>query len=268
MNNKVVLITGASSGIGFTCAEYFTSRGFKVYGTTRKISQNKQYPCNVTMLELDICIDESVTKAVESVIKAEGKIDILVNNAGYGIAGAIEDTDVSYAQSQMDTNFMGIHRMCKAVLPYMREASNGRRINISSVAGFVPIPFQAFYTASKYAVEAYTRALRLEVAPFGITVCAVEPGDTRTGFTSSREYVLNAEDTVYANVFKRSISRMEKDEQNGEKPVNVAKVVYKQATSRRPKICVAVGFQYKLIKLLLKILPDRIALFVIGKLYT
>ncbi|MBE5817275.1 MAG: SDR family NAD(P)-dependent oxidoreductase, partial [Clostridiales bacterium] len=179
--NKVVLVTGASSGIGFACAEYFASKGLKVYGTTRRLSEGKAYPKGVTMLELDICIDESVERAVNAVMKAEGRIDILVNNAGCGIAGAIEDTSVSEAQGQMDTNFMGIHRMCKWVLPYMRSASMGSIVNISSVAGFVPIPFQAFYTASKYAVEAYTRALRLEVKPFGIRVSAVEPGDTCTG---------------------------------------------------------------------------------------
>ncbi|NLX64622.1 MAG: SDR family oxidoreductase [Clostridiaceae bacterium] len=276
MQAKTVIITGASAGIGKATAEYLMKKGFHVYGTSRKatgnikdnIAEDVQSGGFIRMINLDVTCEDSVKSAVESIISEEGHVDILISNAGIGIAGSVEDVSLSEASLQFDVNFFGTLRMIKAVLPYMREQRYGKVIVISSVAGVISIPYQAHYSASKFAVEGLIEALRHEIAPFGINACLVEPGDTRTDFTKSRIMAKNAsEDSPYYTRFKRSLARMEKDEQNGASPFEVAKVIYKMIKRKNPPVRVAVGFQYKLVLLLKRLLPARVQEKVIGIIY-
>ncbi len=174
---KVVLITGASSGLGRAAAEALARRGYRVFGTSRRPSDD---PRPYEMLRLDVRRDESVAACVQDVVRRAGRIDVLVNNAGYGLKGMIEEASGDQVRDQFETNFMGAVRMVQAVLPIMRGQRQGRIINVSSVAGRMGLPGEAFYCASKFALEGFTESLAFEVERFGIRVCVVEPGAFRT----------------------------------------------------------------------------------------
>lgn len=209
--HRVVLVTGASSGFGQAIADALVRDGHIVYGTYR---QNA--PSNPTFrpIGVDVTRDESVDRAVAGIARDAGRLDVVINNAGMGIAGAIEDTSVDEAKAQFDTNFFGVHRVCRAVLPLMRNQRAGLIVNMSSLAGRVPIPFQAFYSATKFAVEAYSETLRMEVRPFGIKVAMVEPGDFATSFTANRRMSAESGDkSPYKETCTRAIAQMEHDEQ-------------------------------------------------------
>ena len=226
----VVLITGASSGIGKALAEGLAEEGLKVYGTSRHVKGKETVVSeNETggffkLIRLDVCDDESAKAAVEYVAKKEGQINILINNAGFGVAGPIEETTSKEAISQLDTNFFGMHRMILNTLPIMRKQNKGLIVNIGSVAGLISIPYQAMYCASKYAVEALSEALRMEVKDFGIKVTVVEPGDTKTGFPLNRQYSEESKESAYKNS-QKSVEKMMEDELNGPGPETVVKVV-------------------------------------------
>ena len=183
MQPQIILITGASSGFGKITAHMLSEQGHIVYGTSRKPSENIG---KVRMLVVDVTNSISVRQAVEQIISEQGRMDVLINNAGMGIGGALELATEEEVSMQMNTNFFGVVNMCKAVLPYMRKARRGKIINISSIGGVMGIPYQGFYSASKFAVEGYSEALALEVHPFHIKVCLVQPGDFNTGFTDNR----------------------------------------------------------------------------------
>ena len=176
--SQTILVTGASSGIGQATARLLAGRGFTVFGTARKPEHAESH--RVTMVALDVRSDESVRACVEQVVGKAGRLDVLVNNAGYAVTGAAEETSVDEAKAQLDTNFFGAVRMVNAVLPAMRAARKGKIVNISSLAGNTAIPFSAFYSASKFALEGYSEALWYEVRPFGISVSLVEPGFVNT----------------------------------------------------------------------------------------
>lgn len=271
MDKFVILVTGASSGIGKAIATLCSDKGYTVYGTSRKASGekvgNNENGGSITMLPLDVTDDASCQSCVNEVLSREGRIDVLVNNAGFGIAGAVEDTSVDEMRSQLETNLFGVHRMSKLVLPVMRKQRSGRIVNISSVAGFLAIPYQAFYSVSKYGVEGYSRALDGEVKRFGIRVCLVQPGDTKTGFTGQRITVKNSNSADYADKFNASVKRMEHDEQNGTDPMHIARAVLKVITRKNPPVSVTVGAGYKLIKAVYKILPERLLAFAVRLLY-
>ena len=195
-----------------------------------------------------------------------GRIDVLINNAGFGIAGAVEFTDTAEAQRLLDVNFFGMVRMNKAVIPHMRQAGRGRIVNLSSVAAPCPIPFQAYYSAGKAAVNAYTMALANELRPFGITVCAVQPGDIHTGFTAARVKTM-AGDDVYQGRIGRSVQRMEHDEQNGMDPAKAGAFIARVAMKRRPKPIYTIRLDYQFFVFLTRILPGRTLNWLIGLLY-
>lgn len=273
MEKKVALVTGASSGIGKATAEYLMKKGFRVYGTSRK-ADNTQIISEqgskgfITMIQMDVTSDKSVASAIEEVMAREGRIDVLVSNAGTGISGSIEDTSLDEAKYQFETNFFGSLRVIREVLPIMRKQKSGRIIAISSVAGVISIPYQAHYSASKFALEGLMEALRYEVAPFNIKVTIVEPGDTKTSFTSNRLISANSnEKSPYHERFQRSIKRMEQDEMNGASPESVAQLIYKLIIKKNPPLRTAAGFQYKAILFLKKLLPARILEFAVDKLY-
>ena len=183
---RVVLVTGASSGVGQSTARLLTERGYRVLGTSRKAAAGGD-PSGVTMLPLDVRSDDSVAACLSAVSGLVDRIDILVNNAGYELAGALEEFSLDEVKAQFETNFFGVVRMVKAVLPLMRRQKNGQIINVSSLAGLSAIPFLGIYSASKFALEGYTEALRLEVKPFNIRVSQIEPAFLRTPMMTNRQ---------------------------------------------------------------------------------
>ena len=260
---QVLLITGASSGIGKAAAILFAENGWKVYGVARK---DFNLP-NVTAVLGDVTKVDDMKKVVEFVLKQEGQLDLLINNAGFGISGASEFSSIDDVRKIFEVNFFGAVSLTQTVLPFMRKQGYGRIINTSSVASVIPIPYQSFYSATKSALDTWAKALRIEVAPFNIKVSNVLPGDTKTEFTQRREKSKNDIDGVYAKKETKSIARMEKDEQNGMPPIAVAKVMYKLAYKKNPPATKTVGFGYKAITFLTKILPTRFMLWVVKLLY-
>lgn len=231
--SKTILITGASSGFGKSTAEMLAKKGHIVYGTSRK-------PCThekIKMLVMDVRDRQSVKLAVDKIIEEQGHIDVLINNAGMGIGGALEMATPEEIDVQMNTNFGGCVNVCQAVLPHMRKQRSGRIINFSSIGGVMGLPYQGFYSASKFAIEGFSEALSAEVKGFGIEVCMVEPGDFATGFTASRknsEATLN--DPDYGPIFKRSLSIIEDEENGGLKPQVLAKKIVKIVECRKPRL--------------------------------
>ena len=210
-NPSVVLVTGASSGFGRATADALLQRGHRVYGTSR--NPTAAVSERAALIAMDVDDDASVAAGVAHVLSDAGRIDAVVNNAGLGYAGALEDTTVEEARRQFETNLFGVHRVCRAVLPHMRERRAGRIVNMSSLGGLVTVPFQGMYCASKYALEAYTQALRMEVRPFGIHVAMIEPGDFATGFTAHRRTTAaSTGDSPYAARCRSAVATMAKDE--------------------------------------------------------
>lgn len=259
----VVVVTGASSGIGLATARFLAEKGFDVIG----ISRNPKPDESFEGIACDLTDFAATKKTLEQIAEKKGKIDVLVNNAGMGIGGAIEHTNFQDIQKQFDLNVFALINACKCVVPIMRMQGGGKIVNIGSIAGVIPIPFQACYATSKSAVQMFSLAFGLEVKDFNIKVSVVMPGDTKTGFTATRIKTEVLEDEHYKTRIIKSLERMERDEQNGKPPESVAKVIKKIIGKKNPPACVAVGFTYKLIVFLQKILPTRIMLFVVKKLY-
>jgi len=232
--NTVVLVTGASSGIGRCCAELLAARGYKVYGASRR----EVDLAGVESLVMDVTSDESVSRATAAIIEREGRIDVVVNNAGISIAGAVEDCCAADAREQFEVNLFGTLRVCRAVLPAMRRQGSGYIINVGSIGGLVAIPYQGLYSASKFALEGLSESLRLEVRDFGVRVVLIEPGDHRTALTSNRRFV---ESKVYGERFDCAIARMALDEQGGPSPEGVARLVHRVIQKPNPRLRYTVG---------------------------
>ncbi len=257
--SKVVLITGASSGFGRSCAQHLSAIGYRVYGTSRKADPPDQdtQPAFPLLIRMDVGDEASVRDAVEYVVHREQRIDVVVNNAGSGLAGSIEDTSATEAEALFATNFFGVHRVCRAVLPVMRRQRGGLITNVSSIGGRITIPFQGFYLASKYALEALSEALRIEVAPFGIDVVMIEPGDFKTGFTAARSFAAEgAINPAYRDRCHRAIAVMEHDEQNGADPAALARLLARIVETRSPRLRYTAGMATQRLAVALKrILP-------------
>jgi NAD(P)-dependent dehydrogenase (short-subunit alcohol dehydrogenase family) len=230
-HSKVILVTGASSGIGAAIAKRLVEDGHTVYGTGRKASGTRRN--GVEMLSLDVCSDSSVTDCVDHVIELRGRIDVLVNNAGFLLAGAIEEATLEQAKAQFETNFFGMARMVKAVLPHMRGNGGGKIITISSLAGIVPVPFWGYYNASKFAVEGFTETLRHELKPFGIKVSMVEPGAIKTPLYGQPVASPMAE---YSPWRDRALKTMKGFEDKAPGPEVVGAVVSKLVRSKNPPL--------------------------------
>ena len=259
---KVAIVTGGSSGIGRACALALAEAGCVVYEFSRRDASEP----GICHLTCDITDEKQVRAAVARVVEEQGRLDILVNNAGFGISGAIEMTDPAASHRQLEVNLFGMDRVTRAVLPYMRSRGAGRIVCTSSVAGIVPIPFQAWYSVSKAGINAYVLALANEVRPFGISVCAVMPGDIRTGFTDARAKS-EAGDEVYGGRIARSVAVMEKDERGGMAPEAAGTFLAKMALLERSKPLVALGFAYKCVALLEKLLPKRFVNWLVYLIY-
>ncbi|MGI6702330.1 MAG: SDR family oxidoreductase [Christensenellales bacterium] len=256
---KVIVISGASAGIGKAALEMLTADGHTVYNLSRRETPGNH-------IKTDVTSPEDVKNALKRIFDKEGRIDALINNAGMGISGAIESTDLTDAKRLFDVNFFGAFNLIREVLPYMRKSGGGTIINISSAAAKFPIPFQAFYSASKSALCSLSDALRLETAPFNIKVTAVLPGDVKTEFTEKR--VKNkSDDPVYGERVNKSVEVMEKDEMNGMAPEVIGRIIVKLVNSDNPPPFVVGGRKYAFLTFLEKILPYRLVVYLIGKIY-
>jgi len=254
---KVVLVTGASAGLGQACADHLDATGWTVVGASRRGTSTGTWEG----LVVDVDDDRSVRTGVDEVLARHGRIDALVAAAGWGLAGPVEDTPLQEAKAQVETNFWGVVRVVQAVLPAMRAQGGGRLVLMSSIGGIIGIPFQAFYSASKFALEGLGESLAYEVAPHGISLTLVEPGNFATDFTDSRRMVSAAagDNPTYRAAFEKAVSLMERDERNGAAPMDVAIAVQKLLASRRPPRRVSVGKSGERVGLIAKrLLPFRI----------
>ena len=264
MNDKnVIIVTGASRGIGRAAAALFQKKGFIVYALSRTRCDLE----GVNPIICDVTDGVKLKNAIEGVFKAEKRIDVLVNNAGGGISGAVEKTALEDARRLFDLNFFAYFEAIKYAVPFMRAGKSGKIINVGSVAGTMHFPFQAFYSASKAAVEALSNSLRGELDPFNIKVSAILPGDTCTSFTEAREKEFEKNDPDYGERINRSISLMEKGERNGMPSEKVAQKIYKAVRSKNPRPAYTVGLSYNLLVFLDKICPKRLVQFVINSMY-
>ena len=258
---KVAIVSGGSRGIGKETAICLSNNGYKVYELSRSGETNNE----ITHVDCDLTNIQSIKDAICVILHESERIDLLVNNAGFGISGAIEYTKLDDVKKQFDVNFFGLIELTQQTLPYLRK-SQGKIINISSVGGVFALPYQAYYSATKFALNGYTLALKNEVKRFKVSVCAVMPGDTRSGFTSARQKNQDGL-AIYGDSITRSISIMEKDEQNGMSVSKVGKRICKIAKKRKNKPLYIIGFKYKIFYFLSKILPIRFVNYIVGKLY-
>jgi NAD(P)-dependent dehydrogenase (short-subunit alcohol dehydrogenase family) len=238
MNSKglIAIVTGASSGIGQATAEQLAKAGYKVYGTSRRGAQGPSDKRTFEMLALDVTSDESVAAAVNEVLRLEGHIDLLVNNAGFGVApAAAEESSIQQAQAIFNTNFFGIVRMIRAVLPHMRQRGSGRIINISSVLGFVPMPYMALYSATKHAVEGYSESLDHELRTQGIRVSLVEPAYIKSAFDANQMQPDEALDE-YRDLRAGLDLRVKEALEGADGPGVVAETVVRVALTATPKV--------------------------------
>ena len=257
--NRVALVTGASSGIGSACAALLTARGLRVYAASR-----------TSPLRMDVTDDDSVHAAVDEIIRNEGRLDVVVNNAGIALAGAVEDTSLDEAKAQFDVNFFGVLRVCRAVLPVLRQQRSGYIVNIGSIGGLVAIPYQGLYSASKFALEGLTESLRLEVRPFGVNVVLIEPGDHRTSLTANRlRAAESGSNSVYRERCDRAIARMAADEQAGAAPEAAARLLYRIINRAHPRLRYTVGPAPERAAVWLKrLMPYAVVEKVIGRYYS
>lgn len=256
------IITGGTSGIGLYAAKAMAEGGYIVY----EISRRKEGNNFIHHFQGDITDEKTLEPIINTIIEQEGHIDVLINNAGFGISGAVEFTETTDAIKQFDVNFFGMARLNKLILPVMRKQGYGRIINISSVAGAIPIPFQTYYSASKAAMNSYTMALANEVKPFGITVCCIQPGDIKTDFTKARQKSEKGNE-IYKGKISRSVAGMERDEQSGMKPETAGKFIYRIARKKSVKPIYTIGITYQFLYGLSRILPCRILNYIVKQLY-
>ena len=237
---KVILVTGASSGIGLACANALQAKGHTLYGSTRDLKRMKSV--SFKPIELDVTDDASVSAAVAKIIKAEGKIDVLVNNAGNGVAGPAYAMPVESAKKQFEVNFFGVVRMCSAVLPGMIENKQGLIVNISSLAGLFGLPYQSMYSASKYAIEGYSQSLRMELRNTGIKITLINPGDFKSDFSQNREKTpFSIKNELLEKEYNAAVAAMEKDESIAPSPESLAKQLCKIVDSSSPSHRYLVG---------------------------
>lgn len=238
---RVVVITGAGSGIGRACAEALATAGHRVYGGDIR-TDVRSFTAPVTLDTVNVDDDRSCRAFVQRVVEREGRIDVVVNNAGFGIAGPAEETSSAEAHAQLETLFFGVARTCREVLPLMRAQGEGLIVNMSSIGGLIALPFQSFYSAAKFAVEGYSEALRQEVGPFGIDVVLIEPSDVRTGFTDSRRVVAAHTDASPYHARARAVlATVEKDERAGSDPARVARLLSHIVSAQRRRFRYTVG---------------------------
>lgn len=254
---KVILITGGSSGIGKSIGEYLANRNYKVYGTSRNPQNqtNTKFP----LVALDVTKVETIQAAVDSIIKKEGRIDVVVNNAGVGITGPIEETPEIEIKKAFDTNYFGPLNVIKAVLPSMRKQNNGLIINITSIAGYMGLPYRGIYSASKGALELTTEAFRMELKDFNIHMTNVAPGDFATNIAAGRFHAPVIKGSPYETSYERTLNIMNEHVDHGKDPQEMAKAIHKIIKTKNPRGHYKVGDSLQKFSIALKrILPDKV----------
>ncbi len=255
MNKKVVLITGASSGIGKSIGDFLQKKGLIVYGTSRNPDK---YTSNFTLLALDVSDVLSIETAVSEIVKIEGRLDILINNAGKGITGPVEETPLDEIKKAFDTNFFGVINVCKGVISIMRKQKNGLILNISSIAGYMGLPYRGLYSASKSAVSILSEVLSLETKQFGITVVDVAPGDFATNITAGRYHTPLFANSNYKKHYKKVLKQIDDEVDEGLEPEIMAKAIYKIIQTKKPKVRYRVGtFMQRYAIYIKRLLSDR-----------
>ena len=254
---KVVLITGGSSGIGKSIGEFLHSKGFVVYGTSRNPDRiiNSIFP----LITLDVRNKQSIQIAIAEVISKSGRIDVVINNAGVGITGPIEEIPTEEIQNNFETNLFGPIEVMKAVLPQMRSQKSGLIINITSIAGYMGLPYRGIYSASKGALELITEAMRMEVKSFGIHITNVAPGDFATNIAAGRFHAPLIKGSAYEIPYGTTLKMMDEHVDSGSNPNEMAEAIYKIILTTNPKGHYKIGaFMQKFSIVLKRILPDKV----------
>ena len=255
--SKVVIITGGSSGIGKSIGEFLQDKGYTVYGTSR--NPEKVQNSKIPLIALDVRDSESINKAIGEVIEKSGKIDVLINNAGVGITGPIEEIPTDEMRNNFETNFFGPIEVMKAVLPQMRSQNSGLIINITSIAGYMGLPYRGIYSASKGALELVTEALRMETKQFGIEITNIAPGDFATNIAAGRYHAPVIKGSAYEKVYGNTLAEMNTHVDSGSNPIEMAQAVYVIINTPKPKIHYKVGaFMQKFSVVLKRALPDKV----------
>lgn len=253
--SKTILITGGSSGIGKSIGEYLQDKGFCVYGTSR--NPDRYSNSNIPLIKMDVTNSESIGQGVTCVLEKAGRIDVLINNAGAGITGPMEEILEDAMKQNFDTNFFGPINVIKAVLPVMRKQESGLIINITSIAGYMGLPFRGVYSASKGALEIVTEAFRMELKPFNIAMTNVAPGDFATNIASGRYHAPVKNDSPYEKVYGNSLKLMDDHVDSGKDPLIMAKAIHEIINSKNVRIHYKVGeFMQKFSIVLKRLLPD------------
>jgi len=255
--SKVVLITGGSSGIGKSVGKYLTQKGFIVYGTSRNPENYKE--SKFSILQLDVKSTDTINETVNTIIKTEGQLDILINNAGAGITGPIEEIPEIEIKANFDTNFFGPINVIKTVLPQMRKQQSGLIINITSIAGYMGLPYRGIYSASKGALELLTEAFRMELKEFNINMTNVAPGDFATNIAAGRYHAPLLDDSPYKTPYGNTLELMNEHVDSGSNPNMMAEAIFKIINTKKPKGHYKVGeFMQKFSIVLKRILPDKV----------
>ncbi len=257
---KVIVVTGASSGIGKATALQLIKEGYSVYGAARRVTKMKDIvAAGGKAVAMDITNHEQVRGEVQKILEAEGKIDVLVNNAGYAVYGPVEEIDYDQAKRQFDVNLFGLAEITKAVLPVMRKQGNGMIVNVSSVGGKVYTPLGAWYHATKHALEGWSDCLRLEVKQFGIDVVIIEPGVIKTGFKAAMDQQFEDEHSLYGEMKSIIANMMENSQKPGQysEPTVIAHTISKAINAKKPKTRYAAGKMARQSLLARKLLSDR-----------
>ncbi|GEC71376.1 Short-chain dehydrogenase [Flavobacterium flevense] len=255
--NKVVLITGGSSGIGKSVGEFLHHKGFVVYGTSRNPERvlNSVFP----LVALDVRNTESIQSAIAKIIAVTGRLDVVINNAGVGITGPLEEIPTSEIKNNFETNFFGPIEVMKAALPQMRQQKSGLIINVTSIAGYMGLPYRSVYSASKGALELITEALNMEVKSFGINITNVAPGDFATNIASGRFHAPLIKGSAYEIPYAKTLAMMDEHVDSGSNPNEMALAIYNIIQTKNPKVHYKVGaFMQKFSIVLKRLLPDKI----------
>ncbi len=254
--SKVILITGASSGIGAVTANFLADKGCKVYGTSRHPKGDHEM---FELIQLDVLDIISIEKAVNSIIEKEGRLDVLINNAGMGITGPIEETPTDEMRRAFETNFFGAIEVMKTVIPHMRKQKKGLIINVTSIGGYMGLPFRGIYSTTKGALEILTETLSMEVKQFNIKVTNVAPGDFATNIASGRYHTPVHQDSPYAPIYKKNLDLMDQHVDLGKDPILIAQQIFRIINDPNPKLHYKVGELIQKFSIVLKrILPDRL----------
>ncbi|MCG2420177.1 SDR family oxidoreductase [Aequorivita sp. F47161] len=254
---KVVLITGGSSGIGKAIGEYLSERDYQVFGTSR--NPQKITTSSFPLLKLDVNDINSIDTAISEVISKAQKIDVVINNAGVGITGPIEETPESEIKKAFDTNFHGPINVIKAVLPQMRKQGAGHILNITSIAGYMGLPYRGIYSASKAALEITIEAMRMETLQFGIKMTNIAPGDFATNIAAGRYHSPVLENSPYKKDYGNTLKTMNEHVDNGGDPQQMARMVHRIIETENPRIHYKVGSPLQKFSIVLKrILPDKV----------